>query len=307
MTGPVESTDTARIDALLHALAGEEGLSPNTLAAYRCDLLAASRALDGGLGQADEAAVHRLADGWRAFKPATVARKAASVRRFFRFLVEEGARADDPSHALPSPGRSRPLPRVLSRAEVERLFATVEDRLALRRAADLRLHAVLELLYGSGLRVSELVTLPLAAVRDGQPYLVVRGKGARERLVPVTERALTAVALWRSDGRGDGPSPWLFPGRAGKPLTRVRLFQTLRALAADAGLDPTRMSPHVLRHAFATHLLDGGADLRAVQAMLGHADIATTQIYTHLESERLIRLVAERHPLGEALAARRAD
>lgn len=297
--------DAARIAAFLHALAGEEGLSANTLSAYRSDLTASSRALDGGLASADEEAIHRLAAGWMDFRPATVARKASSVRRFFRFLVEEGARADDPSHALPSPGRSRPLPHILSRDQVGRLFQTVEDRLVLGRASDLRLHAVLELLYGSGLRVSELIGLPLAAVRDGQPWMVVRGKGARERLVPVTERALVAVSRWRLEGRSDDPSLWLFPGRSAKPLTRVRLFQILRELALDTGLDPTRISPHVLRHAFATHLLDGGADLRAVQAMLGHADIATTQIYTHLESERLVRLVAERHPLGEALAARK--
>lgn len=299
-----DEADAAWIAAFLHALAGEEGLSANTLSAYRSDLTASSRALDGDLANADEEAIHRLSTGWMDFRPATLARKASSVRRFFRFLVEEGVRADDPSHALPSPGRSRPLPRILSRDEVGRLFRTVEDRLALGRAPDLRLHAVLELLYGSGLRVSELIGLPLAALRDDQPYLIVRGKGARERLVPVTERALAAVSRWRREGRGDDSSLWLFPGRSDKPLSRVRLFQILRELALDTGLDPARMSPHVLRHAFATHLLNGGADLRAVQAMLGHADIATTQIYTHLESERLVRLVAERHPLGEALAAR---
>ena len=301
------SGDAERLDGFLRALAGEEGLSPNTLAAYRSDLTACSRVLEGRLVDAGEEDIHRLAEDWAALKPATVARKAASLRRFFGFLADEGLRADDPSHALPSPGRSRPLPRVLSRAEVERLFAVLTERIegAIEpAAADLRLLAVLELLYGSGLRVSELCQLPTSAFRSGQPYLVVRGKGARERLVPVTPSALVAVARWVRDGRPDDRARWLFPSRGGKPLSRVRLFQLLRELAAEAGLDPARISPHVLRHAFATHLLDGGADLRAVQAMLGHADIATTEIYTHLESDRLVKLVSERHPLRETLEKR---
>ncbi len=299
--------DQEAIGAFLRALAGEDGLSANTIAAYRGDLTQASAALGGGLRAVDVDGIGRLADGWAAWKPATVARKAAAIRRFLAFQVEEGARGDDPSHALPSPGRGRRLPKVLSRDEVDRLFAVAEGRVAgpaPPRPADLRMVAILELLYGSGLRVSELAGLPLAAVRPDQPYLVVRGKGARERLVPVTPRALAAVERWRVEGRrARPPSRWLFPSRADAPITRVRVFQLLRALAAAADLDPARVSPHVLRHAFATHLLAGGADLRAVQAMLGHADIATTEIYTHLDRDRLVRLVTERHPLGDALAA----
>lgn len=302
------SDDAATIDRFLAALAGEDGLSPNTIAAYRTDLGQASERLSGALVGCDPGGIVHLSESWAALKPATVARKAAALRRFFGFLVDEGERADNPSHALPSPGRERRLPRVLSHGEVERMFAVAAERVAAHepsRPADLRLLTMLELLYGSGLRVSELAGLPLAAIRAGQPYLVVRGKGARERLVPVTPGALDAAERWRHEGRADDPSPWLFPSRGGKPISRVRLFQLVRDLAAAAGIDPARVSPHVLRHAFATHLLAGGADLRAVQAMLGHADIATTEIYTHLDTDHLVRLVNERHPLGEALAAAR--
>jgi integrase/recombinase XerD len=224
-----------------------------------------------------------------------VARKAAALRRFFGFLADEGLRADDPSAALPRPASERPLPKILDHAAVDALFAEVERRRAAKGdAAAIRIAAFVELLYGSGLRATELVSLPRHAVSPDKPFLILKGKGGRERLVPISDRARAAVAEWSALVPRD--SLWLFP--SGKThLSRVRLYQLLRELAADAGIPPERISPHVLRHAFATHLLEGGADLRALQMLLGHADIATTQIYTHVDSRRLIELVNARHPL----------
>ena len=295
--------DSSAIDAFLEMMAAEAGAARNTLDAYRTDLRLASRALDGGLVAADADALRRLGEGWAELSRATVARKSAALRRFFGFLIDEGLRTDDPGAALPRPGAARPLPRTLSAGDVDALFAAVAARLARDPPdpLDLRLSALIELLYGSGLRATELVSLPRAAVRTDQPFLILRGKGARERLVPISDRARAATAAWRD--RVPAASPWLFP--SGKAhLSRVRLFQIVRALGADAGIPPDRISPHVLRHAFATHLLEGGADLRALQAMLGHADIATTEIYTHLDSRRLVALVNERHPLVDALRTR---
>jgi integrase/recombinase XerD len=192
--------------------------------------------------------------------------------------------------------------------DIDRLFAAIAARQARVPADpnDLRLAALVELLYGSGLRATELVSLPRAAVSPDRPYLIITGKGGRERLVPISDRARAAVAVWRQHVASD--RAWLFPSGKGH-LTRIRLYQLIRALAAEAGIPPDRVSPHVLRHAFATHLLEGGADLRALQSMLGHADIATTEIYTHVDSKRLVDLVNERHPLGEALVdvAQRQD
>ena len=289
--------DGRAIGRFLEALAAEAGAARNTLLAYGTDLRTASATLGGGLARADADALTRLAATWDDHARATVARKAAALRRFFGFLIEEGDRSDDPSTTLPRGNARRALPKILGHGDVDRLFAAIERRLATReRALDRRDAALLELLYGSGLRASELVSLPRAAVRDGQPFLILRGKGGAERLVPISDRALAAVAAWRA--LVPSGQPWLFPG--GKAhLGRVRLHQIVRALGADAGIPPDRISPHVLRHAFATHLLEGGADLRALQAMLGHADIATTQIYTHVDSRRLIELVNQRHPLAE--------
>lgn len=295
--------DARAIDRFLEMMAAQAGAAANTLAAYRRDLSLASAELDGTLAQADEAALQRLAETWRALSRATVARKAAALRRFFGFLQEEGARGDDPSSALPRPGTRRALPRTLSHADVERLFAAIAERLSRDpvAASDLRLAALLELLYGSGLRASELVSLPRNAIHPDRPFLILKGKGGRERLVPISDRARAAVAAWRAHVATD--RAFLFP--SGKTfLSRVRLFQLVRALAAEAGIPPDRVSPHVLRHAFATHLLEGGADLRALQTMLGHADIATTEIYTHVDSRRLVELVNERHPLVDALRER---
>ncbi len=280
-------------------LAAESGAARNTLSAYRSDLALSSVFLEGGLAGAGLLEITRLSAEWQPMARASVARKAASCRRFFGFLVDEGHRADDPSHALPKPGSARRLPRILDHADIDRLFAVLADRIEryAARPADLRLSALVELLYGSGLRATELVSLDIRAIAMDRPFTILKGKGGRERLVPVSDRARQAVAAWMLVRTGAGP--WLFP--SGKAhLSRVRLFQLLRELAAEAGIPPERISPHVLRHAFATHLLEGGADLRALQTMLGHADIATTEIYTHVETARLVELVTTRHPLVDA-------
>ena len=286
--------DRALVDRFLDMMAAEAGASKHTLAAYRNDLDRAAEMLPS-LGAASSDDVSRLGSGWADLAPSTVARRSAALRRFFGFLVDEGLRRDDPSSALPRPRFERPLPRILDEEEVRRMFQAAEDRAASGEAAAVRNLALLELLYGSGLRASELVSLPRGAVRRGQPFLMVRGKGSKERLVPISTRAQEAVATWLE--QVPSGALWLFP--SGKShLSRVRLFQIVRAMAADAGIAPERVSPHVLRHAFATHLLSGGADLRVLQSLLGHADIATTQIYTHVDSARLVELVNARHPLA---------
>jgi integrase/recombinase XerD len=290
--------DHALIDRFLEMMLAEAGAAPNTVAAYRSDLTLASQALDGGLASADADALMRLSGGWAELSRSTVGRKSASLRRFFAFLADEGHRADDPGKALPRPGTARTLPKVLSHADVDRLFAAITERLAreISDPNDLRLSALIELLYGSGLRATELVSLPRGAVHPDRPFLILKGKGGRERLVPISDRARAAVAAWREHVASD--RPWLFPSGKGH-LSRIRLYQLVKALAADAGVPPDRVSPHVLRHAFATHLLEGGADLRALQSMLGHADIATTEIYTHVDASRLVELVNTRHPLAD--------
>lgn len=282
-------------------MAAERGASINTLAAYRRDLAAARKAL-GDLAAADGPALARLGEVWRDLATASLARRCSTLRQFYGFLVDEGLRDDDPSVSLPRPRLRRPLPRILSHLDVERLLLKAEQEAQdAQGAADAaRLLALLELLYGSGLRASELVSLPIAAVPRDSPFLHVTGKGGRQRLVPIGRRADAALRNWLSLRRG-GTSKFVFPSSgASGHLTRVRLFQLLRELALRAGLDPTRVSPHVLRHAFATHLLEGGADLRVLQTLLGHADISTTQIYTHVDSARLVELVNRRHPLGQA-------
>ena len=291
----MSADDGALVDRFLDMLAAEAGASRNTLAAYRNDLSQAAALLPRGLEQASLDELGRLAPAWAGVAASTLARRSAALRRFYGFLLDEGIRSDDPSVALARPRQQRPLPRILDTQEVEAIFLSAEERAASGRPEALRNLALLELLYGSGLRASELVTLPRRAVRADQPFLILLGKGAKERLVPLSTRAIEAVQRWLEAGPGD--TPWLFPG--GKShLSRVRLFQIVRALAADAGIAPDRVSPHVLRHAFATHLLAGGADLRALQTLLGHADIATTQIYTHVDSDRLVDLVNRRHPLA---------
>jgi len=288
-----EAIGTA-IDAFLAMLAAERGAAANTLAAYRRDLEGAEEMV-GDLAAADRTVLARLGNGWSGLAPATVARKASVLRQFYGFMIDEGLRKDDPSAALPRPAPRRPLPKILSHAEVEALFDRAELEAQGDRPEAVRLLTFIELLYGSGLRATELVGLPLASVPRDAPFLTVTGKGSQQRMVPVSRRARQALSRWLAV-RPDGGT-YLFPSR-GKHLTRIRLFQLLKDLAARAGLDPARVSPHVLRHAFATHLLEGGADLRVLQTLLGHADIATTQIYTHVDAARLVALVNERHPLA---------
>lgn len=278
-------------------LAAERGAAANTLAAYRRDLETAEE-LIGPLTGVDRKDLARLASAWADLAPSSLARKCSALRQCFGFLVDEGWRGDDPSPALPRPRTHRPLPRILGHSDIEALFLTAESEAAADKPEAVRLLTLLELLYGSGLRASELVSLPLAAVPRDAPFLTITGKGGQQRMVPVSGRARQAMSRWLAL-RGD-QGRLLFPstGKSGH-LTRVRLFQLLRDLALRAGLDPERVSPHVLRHAFATHLLEGGADLRVLQTLLGHADIATTQIYTHVDSARLVELVNARHPLAQ--------
>ena len=286
--------DRALVDQFCDMMAAEAGAARNTLLAYRRDLEAAAEVV-GSLEGADADGLKTLGAAWSALAASTVARRSASLRRFYGFLFDEGLRGDDPSAALPRPKLQRPLPKVLDTQEVEAMFAEVEGRAASGEPLALRNLALLELLYGSGLRATELVSRPRRALRQGQPFLILRGKGDKERLAPVSERAAEAVKKWLP--HVPDASPWLFP--SGKShLSRVRLFQLVRSMAALAGIAPDRVSPHVLRHAFATHLLAGGADRRVLQSLLGHADIATTQIYTHVDAARLVELVNTRHPLA---------
>ena len=286
----------AAIDQFLAMLAAERGAAANTLLAYRRDLESAQDKI-GDLISADPAAFASLGGAWAALAPSSLARKCSALRQFCGFMLDEGWRADDPSPALPRPRARRPLPRLLSHAEVAAMFERAETEAAGEDRAAIRLLALLELLYGSGLRATELISLPLNAVPRDAPLLTVTGKGGQQRMVPVSNRARQALSRWLAL-RGDAGKQ-LFPSTAKQGhLTRVRLFQLLRALAARAGIDPEKVSPHVLRHAFATHLLEGGADLRVLQMLLGHADITTTQIYTHVDSARLVALVNARHPLA---------
>lgn len=289
--------DPRAIALFLDMLASERGAAANTLAAYGRDLAGASEALSGRLAGASPADLERLFADWQTLAPASLARKRSALRRFFGFLVAEGVRADNPAAMLAGVKPGRPLPKTLSPEEVDRLFATLEADLADNPGPQAtRLKALMELLYGSGLRASELVSLPRNAIRPPQPFAIVTGKGNKERMVPLSPPALNAVEaqllLVPKDSR------WLFP--SGKThLSRIRLFQLVKALGARAGLAPERISPHVLRHAFATHMLANGADLRALQTLLGHADISTTERYTHVDGARLAATVRALHPLAE--------
>jgi len=303
------------VEAFLAMLAAERGAARNTLDAYRRDLDDAGAFLDGnGKSLADatpadvRAYLQHLATAGLA--PASRARRLSALRRFYRFLVAEEIMDEDPTEGMTGPRRGQALPKTLSVAEVDALLAAAEQQIVgsigRERARALRLWCLLEMLYATGMRVSELVSLPRSVLDGDRRVLTIRGKGGRERLVPLNEQALTALDRYLSMGEDpeDGLSPmlrsrFLFPSRGAEGhFTRQRLGQELKDLALAVGLAPERVSPHVLRHAFASHLLDRGADLRAVQKLLGHADISTTQIYTHVLEERLRRLVNERHPLA---------
>ena len=284
-------------------LAAERGAAPLTLAAYRNDLSDLARFLTARgspLEAADAAVLHAYLASATDLGPRTLARRISAMRQFYKFLVIDGIRRDDPAADLETPALGRPLPKILSEDEVAGLIAAAR---AGTESEGVRLVCLVELLYATGLRISELVTLPLTAAQRDPRFLVITGKGGRERVVPLSEPGRAALAAYLTCRvrflTSSRHSRWLFPsrGRVGH-LTRQRAGQLLKGLAVKAGLDPDRLSPHVLRHAFASHLLDHGADLRTVQQMLGHADIATTQIYTHVLSDRLRKLVETAHPLA---------
>jgi integrase/recombinase XerD len=302
--------DARLIDLYLDMLAAERGAARNTLEAYRRDLEDFAGDLKGTIADATGEDIRdylvRLAG--RDFSAATVARRLSAVRQLYRFLYAEGLRRDDPAAAIEGPKRGRPLPKVLSVKHVDQLLTKARDgiddpeRPISQRLRASRLACLLELVYASGMRVSELVGLPASAARRDERMLIVRGKGDKERLVPLNEAAKRAMRDYQAlrEEAGLKSSKWLFPsfGESGH-LTRQHFARDLKALAAAAGLRPTQVSPHVLRHAFASHLLQNGADLRSVQTLLGHADISTTQIYTHVLEERLKSLVRDLHPLGQ--------
>lgn len=287
-------------------MSAERGASANTLAAYRRDLLDFGGAVARwgmDFRSVSSAQTKRYISSLSGMATSTQARRLSALRQFFAFLYSEGIRRDDPTGAVDAPRRERPLPKVLSRGDIEALIAAACEK---KDSESLRLTCILEILYASGLRVSELVSLPLAAARNRDGFLLVRGKGNKERLAPLNAAARKSIAAYLKtrDGflpNGAAESKYLFPSRSAEGhLTRRRLHQMLKAAALKANIDPAKLSPHVLRHAFATHLVEGGADLRSVQTLLGHADIATTQIYTHVSSARLREVVHSAHPLARA-------
>ncbi len=312
MTEPSADADIA---GFLEMMAAERGAAQNTIEAYRRDLDDFTGFLERrgiALRSASAAALAQYAQGLAAegLAPASRARRVSAVRQLYKFLAAEGQITEDPAVRLSGPRQARSLPKTLSVAEVERLIAQARAQAdaaqGVELARALRLHCLIEMLYATGMRVSELVSLA-RSVLDGDPrVLTIRGKGGRERLVPLNAAARASLDRYLASGADaeDGApllprSRWLFPSRSAEGhLTRQRLAQELKGLAEAAGLDPERVSPHVLRHAFASHLLDRGADLRSVQQLLGHADISTTEIYTHVLEERLKRLVHEHHPLA---------
>lgn len=296
------------IESFLEMMSAERGAAKNTIAAYRRDLEDYAGYL-AARSSGPKAAGRDLVVGWlerlagEGLSPASSARKLSAIRQFHRFLCADGVRTDDPTRIVASPKARRGLPKVLSVAEVDRLLATAEgeanaDASPQKQAAAQRLYVLLELLYATGMRVSELVSLRRAAVMRDAGYLTVAGKGRKERIVPLNDRARDAVRAYLAVTE---PGPWLFPA-AGEDghLSRQVFARDLKGLAGRAGIASARVSPHVLRHAFASHLLAGGADLRVVQTLLGHADIATTQIYTHVLDEKLRSLVEGHHPLADA-------
>ena len=308
------ASDEALIELFLDMLAAERGAGENTLAAYRNDLEDLSAHLRASRSTIANATTDNLRKflaslAERGFKSSSLARRLSAVRQLYRFLYAEGKRSDDPAAVLEGPKRARSLPKVLSIADVDALLKTARansdnaEQPPLQRLRAVRLLCLLEVVYATGLRVSELVALPAAAARRDQRMLVVRGKGGKERLVPLNKQAKGAMAEYlelRGKAERGTESKWLFPsfGEQGH-LTRQHFARELKTLGAACGIQSSRLSPHVLRHAFASHLLHNGADLRVVQTLLGHADISTTQIYTHVLEERLKTLVRDLHPLAD--------
>jgi len=301
--------DAPLIEAFLDMMSAERGASLNTLGAYRHDLLDFAAHLAGrgvALKRAAREDIKRYLATLAALAGSSQARRLSALRQFFGFLYADGIRADDPTTAIDAPRRGRTLPKILSREDMDALSQASAKRAALN-GEGARLNCIVEMLYASGMRISELAALPLAAVRGRDNMVLVRGKGGKERLAPLNLRAREAITQYLSVRETFLPKgerrrlaeKFLFPSRAAEcHLTRRRCHQLLKGLALDAGLDPEKLSPHVLRHAFATHLVEGGADLRSVQTMLGHADIATTQIYTHVAQGRLAATMAA-HPLAK--------
>jgi integrase/recombinase XerD len=308
------NSDQTLIELFLDMIAAERGGAKNTLAAYARDLADFSAELGKAGRSIARASTEDLRGylaslGKRRFAASSVARRLSAIRQFYRFLYAEGRRTDDPAAVIEGPKRGRALPKMLTIAEIDRLLAQARtdmdkaDQPALTRLRAARLACLIEVLYATGLRVSELVALPILAAERDAHMLTVRGKGNKERLVPLNEAAKKAMGEYLAllfAARPQRKAKWLFPsfGEAGH-LTRQHFARELKTLAATAGLRSAQVSPHVLRHAFASHLLHNGADLRVVQTLLGHADISTTQIYTHVLEERLKSLVRDLHPLGE--------
>jgi len=300
--------DEAAIDSFLEMMSAERAASTNTLAAYRRDLTDMSAMLCGDAVRAKTAALETLLAQFQAsgLAASTAARKLSAIKQFFKFLQIEDVRADNPAMNLRGPKQGRPLPKVMSEDDVDALFAAAQ---ADNSPKGLRMLCQLEILYAAGLRVSELVSLNVRAGSRRDCCLLIKGKGGRERIVPLTAKAIEAISDWKAvrattlpAGKNEAKptSPFLFPSRGKLGHMTLELFaQTLKTLAINAGLIPSQISPHVLRHAFATHLLARGADLRSVQKLLGHADISTTQIYTHVLDERLKALVLTAHPLAK--------
>jgi len=316
---PPKPSDTKLVNLFLDMIAAEQGAGRNTLDAYRRDLTDFSEFLGRNRHNIVNAETQELRDyladlDARGFKSTSVARRLSAMRHLYRFLLNERIRDDDPAAILSGPKRGRSLPKVLSISDVDRMLrrakelAQTPEVSAPQRLRALRLYCLLEVLYATGLRVSELMTLPRSAAKRDARMIVVRGKGNKERLVPLNEASRQAMAdyLAAMDAAKSGKknsiadANWLFPsfGESGH-LTRQHFARDLKELAAAAGLQPRLVSPHVLRHAFASHLLHNGADLRIVQTLLGHTDISTTQIYTHVVEERLKSLVRDLHPLAE--------
>lgn len=299
-------TDAAIIDKFLDALLAERNASPHTIAAYRQDLEQASAFCQQHhvtLRQAPETVLKEfLAAEAKRHTARTQARRLSALRQFYKFLVSEGVRADQPARALTSPKLGQALPKSLPEDIVARLLAAAASE---PHHNGVRLVAMLELLYATGMRVSELVSLPLRALNSTKSAVLVRGKGRKERLIPLGEIARDAVARWLVARRAGllpkQESPYMFPSAraASGHMTRQRFFQLIKTVGRTAGIDPQQLSPHVLRHAFATHLLDRGADLRSVQQLLGHSNLATTQIYTAVATQRLTAAVTQHHPLAQ--------